>query len=77
MTTFIDTAAYWPTVWKAVSCHTTQLVAYSRLEHLPDEHHKGLWGTQEYYRAFSFVNGGRQRETDLFAGLRTRARAAH
>jgi LmbE family N-acetylglucosaminyl deacetylase len=69
VTTLIDTEAYWPTVWRAVSCHKTQLAAYSRLENLPEEHHKGLWGSQEYYRAFSLVNGGRKRETDLFEGL--------
>jgi Uncharacterized proteins, LmbE homologs len=27
-------------------------------------------GTQEFYRAFSVVNGGRVQESDLFAGLR-------
>ena len=27
-------------------------------------------GTQEFYRVFSLVNGGRKRETDLFEGLR-------
>ncbi len=70
ITTLIDTAAYWPTVWQAVSRHQTQLSAYSQLEHLPEEHHKGLWGTQEFYRAFSLVNGGRKRENDLFEGLR-------
>lgn len=71
VTTFIDTAAYWPVVWRAVSRHQTQLAAYSRLEHLSEEHHKGLWGTQEYYRAYSLVNGGRRQENDLFDGLRT------
>jgi LmbE family N-acetylglucosaminyl deacetylase len=70
ITTVIDTADYWNTVWKAVSCHQSQLVAYSQLEHLSPEHHKSLWGSQEYYRALSFVNGGRTRETDLFEGLR-------
>ncbi len=74
ITTLIDTEAYWPTVWRAVSCHKTQLSAYSRLEHLPEEHHKGLWGSQEYYRAFSLVNGGRKCETDLFEGLRVPGR---
>ena len=69
VTTIIDTADYWPTVWKAVSCHKTQLVAYGQLEHLSSEHHKGLWGTQEFYRAISLVNGGRATETDLFEGL--------
>lgn len=71
ITTLIDTEAYWPAVWQAVSCHKTQLAAYSRLEYLPEEHHKGLWGSQEYYRALSLANGGRKREIDLFEGLRS------
>ena len=29
-----------------------------------------LFGTQEFYRAFSVVNGGRAQESDLFEGLR-------
>lgn len=70
VTSVIDTADYWNTVWKAVSRHKSQLVAYSQLEHLSPEHHKALWGTQEFYRALSLVNGGRARETDLFEGLR-------
>ena len=70
ITTVIHTESYWPTAWKAVSCHKSQLVAYSKLQFLSEEHHKGLWGTQEFYRAFSLVNGGRKREDDLFAGLR-------
>lgn len=70
VTSVVDTADHWNTVWQAVSSHKTQLVAYSQLEHLSPEHHKALWGTQEYYRALSLVNGGRTRETDLFEGLR-------
>jgi LmbE family N-acetylglucosaminyl deacetylase len=70
VTSIVDTAAYWPIVWKAVSSHKTQLIAYGQLEHLSPEHHKGLWGTQEYYRVLSLANGGRTRETDLFEGLR-------
>jgi LmbE family N-acetylglucosaminyl deacetylase len=70
VTTVIDTSAYWPTVWRAVSCHRTQMSIFRRLEHLPEEHQKALWGTQEFYRVFSLVNGGRQHETDLFKGLR-------
>lgn len=70
VTTVIDTSDYWSTVWKAVSCHKSQLPAYGQLEHLPETQHKGLWGTQEYYRVFSTVNGGRAPETDLFEGLR-------
>jgi LmbE family N-acetylglucosaminyl deacetylase len=70
VTSVIDTAGHWNTVWKAVACHKTQLAAYGQLEHLSPEHHKALWGTQEYYRALSLVNGGRARESDLFEGLR-------
>jgi len=70
LTAVIDTTEYWSTVWQAVSCHKTQLPAYGQLKNLPENHHKGLWGSQEYYRAFSTVNGGRAREADLFEGLR-------
>jgi LmbE family N-acetylglucosaminyl deacetylase len=70
ITTVIDTADYWPTVWRAVQCHESQMTIYGPLAHLGEEHHRGLWGTQEFYRALSLVNGGRSRETDIFAGLR-------
>jgi LmbE family N-acetylglucosaminyl deacetylase len=69
ITTQIDTLPYWRTVWKAVSCHQTQLPAYHLLERLPEEKHKALWGCQTYYRAFSLVNGGRTVEHDLFEGF--------
>jgi LmbE family N-acetylglucosaminyl deacetylase len=70
ITTVIHTESYWPTAWQAVSCHRSQLPAYGKLQHLSEDLHKGLWGTQEFYRAFSLVNGGRKRENDLFEGLR-------
>jgi len=70
ITTLIDTRCYWPTVWKAVTCHQTQMAIYERLHDLSAEHHQSLWGSQEYYRVFSLVNGGRKREKDLFEGLR-------
>jgi len=70
ITTIIDTRAHWPTVWRAVCCHDSQVANYSRLGALAPEHHEGLWGRQYFYRAFSRVNGGRRRETDLFDGLR-------
>ena len=43
---------------------------YERLEQLTPEQHRALWGSQRFYRAYSSVNGGRKRETDLFEGLR-------
>jgi len=70
LTTVIDTSQFWRTVWKAVSCHKTQMSIYKNLEQLSDENHKAIWGTQEFYRAFSLVNSGRARESDLFEGLR-------
>jgi LmbE family N-acetylglucosaminyl deacetylase len=75
VTTVIDTGSYWQSVWRAVSCHDSQMSVYRNLEHLSGEHHRALWGSQEFYRAFSLVNGGRRVETDLFEGLRAPERA--
>ena len=69
ITTVIDTRDFWSTVWRAISCHESQVTAYERLKKLPPEHHEALWGWQSFYRAFSTVNGGRARETDLFEGI--------
>jgi LmbE family N-acetylglucosaminyl deacetylase len=70
ITTVIDTTEFWPTVWRAASCHQSQLAAYERLRDLPPEQHQKLWGHQSFYRALSLVNGGRDLETDLFQGVR-------
>jgi LmbE family N-acetylglucosaminyl deacetylase len=70
LTTDIKTGDCWPQVWKAVQCHRSQLPTYSLLEKLSPEQHQGLWGTSTFYRAFSLVNGGREKEDDLFAGIR-------
>lgn len=70
ITTVVDTREFWPTVWRAVSCHASQVAAYERLKELSPHHHEVLWGRQSFYRVFSTVNGGRLRETDLFEGLR-------
>jgi LmbE family N-acetylglucosaminyl deacetylase len=69
LTTVIDTREVWPTVWRAVSCHESQVAAYERLKDLLPEHHEALWSRQSFYRVFSTVNGGRERETDLFEGI--------
>ena len=70
ITTAIDTREQWATVWRAVCCHASQVGAYEKLHDLPPDQHEALWGQQHFYRAFSTVNGGRERETDLFEGLR-------
>ena len=70
ITTEIDTSSYWPIVWKAVCCHQTQMSIYKQLDQLSGEQQRALWGSQEFYRVYSAVNGGRKTETDLFDGLR-------
>jgi LmbE family N-acetylglucosaminyl deacetylase len=70
ITTQVDTSSYWERVWAAISCHQSQLPGYQVLKNLPLEHHRNMWGSQLYYRAFSVVNGGPGKEDDLLAGLR-------
>jgi LmbE family N-acetylglucosaminyl deacetylase len=70
LTTRVDTRAHWRTVWRAVGCHESQLPGYGGLAGLADEEHETLWGRQSFYRVWSLVNGGREAEDDLFAGLR-------
>jgi LmbE family N-acetylglucosaminyl deacetylase len=70
ITTNVDATPAWQTVWRAVQCHKTQMSIYKNFSSLSEDDQKMLWGTQEFYRAFSLVNGGRTQETDLFAGLR-------
>jgi len=71
ITTVLDTRDFWSTVWRAVSCHESQVAAYERLNELSPQHLQALWGSQSFYRAFSTVNGGRRREADLFEGIPT------
>ena len=70
VTTQIDTSAYAAQVARAVACHQSQMAVYRNLSSVSEDHQRSLWGSQEFYRAFSLVNGGRQVESDLFEGLR-------
>ncbi|HKO21740.1 MAG TPA: PIG-L family deacetylase [Candidatus Eisenbacteria bacterium] len=70
ITTTIDTTEHWEIAWKAVSCHDSQIAIYEKLKDLDTARHRALWGTHEFYRALSTVNGGRAKERDLFEGLR-------
>jgi LmbE family N-acetylglucosaminyl deacetylase len=72
ITAVLDTSNFQSQVWRAVSCHRTQMAVYGQLSQLSGEHHRALWGSQEFYRAISLVNGGRRLETDLFEGCRER-----
>lgn len=70
LTTRIDAGAHWQTVWRAVRRHETQMALYQGLDELTPAQHRVLWGEQYFYRVLSSVSGGRDRETDLFDGLR-------
>jgi LmbE family N-acetylglucosaminyl deacetylase len=70
ITTTVDAGDVWQTVWRAVQCHKTQMSVYKNVAKLTEEDQKVIWGTGEFYRVFSLVNGGHDRETDLFQGLR-------
>jgi LmbE family N-acetylglucosaminyl deacetylase len=68
ITTSFDARAHWHAVWEAVRCHESQISGIDGLFRLTDEEHARIWGVQNFYRAYSTVNGGRRQETDLFAG---------
>jgi len=70
ITTRIDSSAYGEQVWQAIQCHRSQLPDYQKLKALLPTYQARLWARQSYYRALSLVNGGREEEDDLFAGLR-------
>jgi LmbE family N-acetylglucosaminyl deacetylase len=71
ISTQVDTAAYANVVWEAIACHRTQLVADEAMRRQFFAHQRGELGNESYYRVFSIVNNGRQRETDLMEGLVT------
>lgn len=77
ITTRIDATAHWEQVQRAVACHRSQLPAYQRFAALPPAQQRTLWGNQTFYRALSLVNGGREIEHDLFAGIPDKGVAGH
>jgi len=70
ITTIIDARDHWRTVWSAVQCHQTQMSIYKNVASLTEGDQQLFWGLTQFYRVFSLVNGGRQREADFFEGLR-------
>lgn len=76
-TTRLDATAHWEQVQRAVACHRSQLAAYQRFAALPPAQQRSLWGNQTFYRALSLVNGGREVEADLFAGIPAQVVTVH
>jgi len=70
ITAWVDGSDHWRTVWRAVTCHRSQIPHLDDLAALPEDRQRALWGVRMYYRAASLVGGGRAVERDLFAGLR-------
>ena len=70
ITTQVDTTPYWRQVWQAIGCHRTQLPGLANMTQLPEATRRDLFSSPTFYRAMSLVNGGRDRETDLFSGIR-------
>jgi LmbE family N-acetylglucosaminyl deacetylase len=70
ITTRIDIAEYCHTAWRAVQCHSSQLLTLGRLADLDEDAGAAVLAMQgTFYRAFSLVNGGREIEKDLFEGI--------
>lgn len=70
ITTRLDNRQYLEKVRDAIHCHKSQLPGYGPIgEWSPGELSK-VFGTGNFYRAYSLVNGGRKVESDLFEGLR-------
>ncbi|NJO83758.1 MAG: PIG-L family deacetylase, partial [Blastochloris sp.] len=70
VSTRIDSTPYTQQVWRAISCHRSQLPILDALAGAPPATHETLFGTTTLYRVYSLVNAAHQDETDLFDGFR-------
>jgi LmbE family N-acetylglucosaminyl deacetylase len=70
ITTHLDNSQFMNVVQRAMLCHQSQLPGYYPMDEWPLDQLARIFGTGYFYRAFSLVNGGRRKETDLFEGLR-------
>lgn len=60
---------YWQTAWNAILCQQSWHPGVRSLARLDEKILAVLFSDGAFYRVFSLVNGGRQPEHDLFAGL--------
>jgi LmbE family N-acetylglucosaminyl deacetylase len=71
VTTHIEMSGHCRTAWRAIQCHRSQLPTLGALAELHEDAAAAILAMQgTFYRVFSLVNGGREVESDLFAGLR-------
>jgi LmbE family N-acetylglucosaminyl deacetylase len=69
ITTWLDNNQYLEQVQKAMLCHKSQIPGYHPIDQWSLAQLARIFGTGHFYRAFSLVNGGRKKETDLFESL--------
>lgn len=71
VTTRIAMSEHCRTAWQAIQCHQSQLSSLGALAEMHEAAGAAVLAMQgTFYRVFSLVNGGRELETDLFAGIR-------
>ena len=64
-------AEYCGVALRAIHCHVGQLSTLGALAEMHEDAATAILAMQgTFFRAFSMVNGGREVETDLFAGIR-------
>jgi LmbE family N-acetylglucosaminyl deacetylase len=69
ITTRLENHKYLAKVQKAMLCHKSQLPGYGTMAEWSLDELARVFGTGHFYRAFSLVNSGRKKETDLFEGI--------
>lgn len=70
ITTRIEMKEHCSTALKAIQCHQSQLATLGGLLEVEEEILVSALSLQgSFYRVFSLVNSGREKETDLFAGI--------
>jgi LmbE family N-acetylglucosaminyl deacetylase len=70
ISTRIDMAEHCQAAWRAIHCHRSQLTTLGQLAEMHEDAGTAVLAMQgTFYRAFSLVNGGREMEIDLFAGI--------
>ncbi|HUE99397.1 MAG TPA: PIG-L family deacetylase [Anaerolineales bacterium] len=71
ITTRVEMAEFCHAAWLAIQCHQSQLPNLGLLAEMHEDAGVAILAMQgTFYRAFSLVNGGRDIENDLFAGIR-------
>jgi len=71
ITTGIEMAEHCHAAWRAIQCHQSQLPTLVELADMHEDAATAVLAMQgTFYRVFSLVNGGREVESDLFAGIR-------